>query len=169
MATETYQLFRAHAKAQGHKGLSRSTNLSLSHTYVLTTPSEARESQVRDDFERITAMCEASATRGEDGRVANLLTECFWIEFFDRLNRNESPAPLTCDMAIVEAADLCGHMKDVLGELSKKGGPIPDRVAVELAELIVAARRVLVRAEAADDVDSGAAEMRLPARMRRVQ
>lgn len=152
MPIESHQIYAASAKAQTPAGLARSMNLQgVGHVYELMKPFEYRHSIVRDDIERFTAMCEGNATRGEDGRVANTLAEVYMIELFDRLNRNERPKPLTCETAVAEAAELCGHMRDVLDVLSKKGGPIPDRVAVEISEMIVALRRVLMCAEAADD------------------
>lgn len=149
MPIESYQLFRAHAAAQGHKGLARSMNISKSHTYVLTTPSEDRETQVRDDVERLTSMCEASATRGSTGRVANKLTEVYFKELFDRLNRNQHTEPLTCELVVQRAQRMCERMADVLKEC--RPGFIPDAIAREAAEMIVELESLIVCAEAADD------------------
>jgi hypothetical protein len=161
---ESFQIYRQHAQAQGHKGLRSTLGCSLSHTYVLTTPSEARDTQVRDDLERIVAMVEASASRGKDGEVANEMTEVFFSELFNRTNRGDSPKPLTCERAITEAQVLCQHFADVLGTC--KPGFVPEEVTIEAAEMIVALRNLIRCAEAADDGNSEAEGLRLPARLR---
>jgi hypothetical protein len=164
MPLETHQVFEASARAQGHKGLSASTQLALATTYARTTPYEARDPMTPDEIQRITWMFEANATRGGEGKVANVLGEVYFTELFDRLNRHESPTALTCELAVTKAQELCEHFAGVLKAC--RPGFVPDEVAIEAAEMLVALRDVIKCAEAADDKSSGAESLRLPARLR---
>lgn len=149
MAIESYQIFQKSAEAQGHKGLARSMGLGLSTTYTRTTPFEHREPQTQDEFQKIESMCEANATRGAAGKVANTLAEVWALELFGRLNRNEHPTPLTCELVVQRAQKMCAHMADVLREC--RPSFVPDNIAKEAAEMIVELRDLIACAEAADD------------------
>lgn len=147
---ESTQVYRAWAKAIGHKRMASTLAVSLQHSYVLTTDPIARDIQVRDDIERITNMVEASAAHGAAGKAANIQAELYFSDLFGRVNRNESPTPLTCESVILRAQEGCAHFSDVLR--SCKPGFIPDEVAKEAAEMIVWLREFVACAEASDDV-----------------
>lgn len=164
MPIESTQVYEAYKRAMGVKAMTAAMATSPSHTYMLLTPCEARDPQQRDDIERITALCERSATRGREGEEANELTEQYFTELFDRLNRGHFSTPLTCEVAVRRAQELCEHFAGVLK--SCKPGFVPDEVAVEATEMIVALKALVRCAEAVDDGPSGENGLRLPARLR---
>lgn len=145
---ETLELYRAAAKAIGHKQLADALNISLGHTYVLTADPLAIDAPVRNDIERLTTLIQALATH-PNARPTLILFRLYFKELFARVLDREEPTPLTPETVCAETQEAIGQFGELLREC--RPGFIPDRIAAEAADVISILERLVASAESSDD------------------
>lgn len=149
MPIETHQVYAAIASAIGHKRMASTQGCSVQHTYLLTRDPVELDAPVRTDLDRFLALLEVAATH-PDGKSATVLAELACNEFFDRINRRQTPKALTPETVCLETQEAIAQFGELLREC--KPGFIPDKIAAEAADVIAVLKRFVAAAEKADDV-----------------